>query len=97
VEAGKTVSLRPLNLKLTTQSAANILGVPRPFLIRLLELNRIPHHMEAFKHFLFLDDLLVYKAERDRARHEAIRQLAMDDRQAGTYDRVILPEGGRDE
>ncbi len=97
MEVGKAVSVVAENLELTTQRAANILGVSRPFLVRLLENNKVPFHMVGSHRRVYLADLLAYKSKRDRARHQAVRQLAVEDVEAGTYDTVILPEGGRDE
>lgn len=85
------------NHELTTQRAANILGVSRPFLVRLLEENKVPFHMVGSHRRVYLVDLLTYKSKRDRARHDAIRRLALDDVEAGTDDTVILPEGAQDE
>lgn len=97
MEAGKSVSVVTGNHELTTQRAANILGVSRPFLIRLLEERKIPFHMAGTHRRIYLADLLSYKAIRDRARHRAIRDLARADVEAGIYDVVTLPDGSRDE
>ena len=42
LEAGKVISIVPEHQQLTTQQAANLLGVSRPFLIGLIENNEIP-------------------------------------------------------
>ncbi len=95
--AGKAVSVVAENHELTTQRAANILGVSRRFLVRLLEENQLPFHKVGSHRRVYLADLLVYKAKRDRVRRRAVQQLAMGDVDAGTYDTVILPEGAQDE
>jgi len=46
---------------------------------------------------IYLRDLLAYKKERDAARHEAINRIAKTEMEAGTYDKVVLPEGAEDE
>ncbi|MFN7923919.1 MAG: excisionase family DNA-binding protein [Bryobacteraceae bacterium] len=97
MEAGKNVSVIAENHELTTQRAANILGVSRPFLIRLLEARELPYHMTGSHRRVYLSDLLAFKAKRDRARHRAIQELARADVEAGIYDTVILPEGAQDE
>jgi len=97
MEAGKAVSLVAENHELTTQRAANILGVSRPFLVRLLEESKVPFHMVGSHRRVYLADLLTYKSKRDRARHEAVKRLALNDIAAGTYDTIVLPEGAQDE
>lgn len=97
MEAGKAVSVVAEHHELTTQRAANMLGVSRPFLVRMLEDGKLAFHMVGSHRRVYLSDLLEYKTKRDRARHEAIKRLAREDVAAGTYDTVILPEGAQDE
>ena len=41
--------------------------------------------------------VLDYKRRRDTARHEAINNMARAEMEAGTYDKIVLPEGAEDE
>jgi excisionase family DNA binding protein len=97
MEAGKTVSVIAEHHELTTQRAANLLGVSRPFLVRMLEEGKLAFHMVGSHRRVYLSDLLECKDKRDRARHGAIKRLAREDVEAGTYDRVVLPDGAQDE
>jgi excisionase family DNA binding protein len=97
LQAGKAVSIVPEHQQLTTQRAADILGVSRPFLVRLLENGDMPFHMVGSHRRIYLRDLLDYKRRRDAARHEAINNMARAEMEAGTYDKVVLPEGAEDE
>ena len=97
MEAGKAVSVVAEQHELTTQRAANILGVSRPFLVGLLEASKIPFHMVGSHRRLYHADLLAFKSRRDYARHEGVKRIARDDIDAGIYDAVILPEGAQDE
>jgi excisionase family DNA binding protein len=97
LQAGKAVSIVAEHQELTTQRAANILGVSRPFLVRLLEDGHIPFHMVGSHRRIYLRDLLEYKHRRDGARHEALDRLAKADVEAGTYDKGFLPEGAEEE
>lgn len=97
MEAGKSVSVVAENHELTTQRAANILGVSRPFFVRLLEEKKLPFHMVGSHRRVYLADLMEYKAKRDTARHNAIKPMARAEVAAGTYDTVILPDGATDE
>jgi len=97
LQAGKAISIIPEHQQLTTQRAADILGVSRPFLVRLVENGDIPFHMVGSHRRIYLRDLLEYKKRRDAARHEAINDMARVEMDAGTYDKVVLPEGAEDE
>lgn len=97
LQAGRAISIVPEHQQLTTQRAANILGVSRPFLVRLVENGDIPFHMVGSHRRIYLRDLLDYQRRRDAARHEAIDDMARTEMEAGTYDRVLLPEGAEDE
>src|ERR1022692_4006437 len=57
MQAGKTVSIVPEHQQLTTQRAANLLGVSRPFMVRLLEEGKLPFHMVGSHRRVYLKDL----------------------------------------
>jgi excisionase family DNA binding protein len=97
LQAGKAVSIVPEHRQLTTQRAANILGVSRPFLVKLVEDGEIPFHMVGSHRRIYLHHLLDYKRRRDAARHAAINDMARAEMEAGTYDKTLLPEGAEDE
>lgn len=97
LQSGNAVSIVPEPQNLTTQRAANMLGVSRPFLVRLLERGDIPFHLVGSHHRVYLHHLLEYKKKRDAGRHNAINDIARSELEAGTYDRVILPEGAEDQ
>lgn len=97
LQAGNAISIVPEHQQLTTQRAANILGVSRPFLVALVEAGDIPFHMVGSHRRVYLRDLLDYKRRRDAARHQAIDSMARAEMEAGTYDKVILPDGAEEE
>jgi excisionase family DNA binding protein len=96
MQAGKAVSIVPEHQQLTTQRAANLLGVSRPFLVRLLEEGHLPFHMVGSHRRVYLKDLLAYQRLRDAERHDAINRMARMELEAGTYDKVVLPEGAEE-
>jgi excisionase family DNA binding protein len=97
LQAGKAISIVPGHRQLTTQSAAAILGVSRVFLVGLLENGEMPFHRVGTHRRIYLRDLLDFKRRRDAGRHTAIDNMAKAEMEAGTYDKVVLPEGSADE
>lgn len=75
---GNTVTVIPHNAQLTTQEAANFLNVSRPYLIKLLDTNKIPHVKIGRHRRIKFDDILKYKnfilIESEKARTELTQQ-----------------------
>ena len=88
LQAGKAISIIPYMQELTTQDAANILGVSRQYLVRLLAASEIPYHKVGTHRRIYLRDLLAYKGQRDRRRGAALTELARISLEAGLYDSV---------
>lgn len=61
--------------KLSTQQAANLLNVSRPYLIKLLESNEMPYHTEGKHRRIFAQDLYQYKADIDAKRSQSLDEL----------------------
>lgn len=62
---GEAVSILPINKELTTQEAANLLNVSRPYLVQLLEQSELPYHKVGVRRKVLLKDLMDYKKKRD--------------------------------
>ncbi|MFN2338884.1 MAG: excisionase family DNA-binding protein [Gammaproteobacteria bacterium] len=73
---GNAVTIVPTHAVLTTQAAADILNVSRPHLIKLLEEERIPFARIGTHRRIRYQDVMAYKAERDRKSREAMEELA---------------------
>jgi excisionase family DNA binding protein len=76
VASEEMVTLVPTGALLTTQRAADILNVSRPFLSKLLKEGRIKHVMVGSHRRVPLDELLRYKVERDSAQMKVLNDLS---------------------
>jgi excisionase family DNA binding protein len=92
MQQGKAISIVPVMQDLTTQRAAGLLGVSRPFFVKLLESGKIPFHLTGTHRRVYLKDLLAYKEQRDRERLDALDQMAREAEELGLYDKVLLPD-----
>lgn len=87
LQAGKSVSIIQSQATLTTVEAANMLGVSRQFLVKLLDTGQIPHHKVGTHRRIYMRDLLKYKATRDGVRRKTLDDLVEAELEDGLYDR----------
>ena len=85
LQEGKVISLVPETQELTTQAAANILGVSRPHLIKLLESGKLAFHKVGAHRRIRMNDLSEFQQARDRDRRRALDDLARKAQEAGLY------------
>ncbi|MBS1854117.1 MAG: helix-turn-helix domain-containing protein [Acidobacteria bacterium] len=97
MQLGRAVVLIPENQQLTTQRSADLLGVSRPHLIKLLEAGELPYHKAGSHRRIYLKDLLAYQKRRNAERKAALDRIAKEAFESGLYDRTGTPEDGEDE
>lgn len=86
---GLAITVAPTHTVLTTSEAADLLGVSRPTLVRLLEAGEIPYERPGRHRRVRLDDVLAYQQRAQRARAAGLDTMVRDAEDSGLYD---LPE-----
>lgn len=73
---GNAVTVVPTHAELTTQEAAKILNVSRPYLVKLLENDVIPYTKTGTHRRIRYQILMEYKQQRDEESRSAFDELA---------------------
>ncbi|HEV2961025.1 MAG TPA: excisionase family DNA-binding protein, partial [Candidatus Angelobacter sp.] len=89
LQEGKAIALLPLMEEVSTQTAADMLGVSRQFLVKELEAGKISFHRVGAHRRIYLKDVLDYKKERETRRAHAIDRMLQLSEEAGIYDKFI--------
>ena len=86
--AGREVSIAPLTALLSTQEAADRIGVSRPTLVKLLEEGEIPFEQSGQRRHrrIRLADVEAYRQRARRSRRAALRALTQEADDDGLYE-----------
>lgn len=83
---GDAVTIMAADKELTTQEAADFLNVSRPFLVKLLDSNEIPHTMVGTHRRVRIRDISAYKRQRGQSRRELFSEMLAVAQEHGAYN-----------
>jgi excisionase family DNA binding protein len=92
MQEGKAIAVLPLTEELSTQAAADLLGVSRQFFVRECGAHKLPFYYTGTHRRVLLGDLLDYKKRREQARRDSIVRIARQSEELGDYDKFVPPE-----
>jgi excisionase family DNA binding protein len=82
---GDAVAIVPVDAELSTQEAADLLGVSRPFLVRLIEQGKLSCRWVGSHRRLRVADVLAYRRGRQFQRHEMLREHSDESERLGLF------------
>lgn len=92
---GQAVVVAPVHQRLTTQEAADLLGMSRPTFVKLLDAGEIPYDRPRRHRRVRLDDLLAYTERRSAESRAALDRMVEIAQEAGMYERTTTPVSTR--
>ncbi|MDD4159101.1 MAG: helix-turn-helix domain-containing protein, partial [Proteiniphilum sp.] len=83
---GKPISIVPLATEVTTQSAAELLGCSRPYLVKLLEEGKIEYTKIGKHRRIKYEDVIDYKQKMKEEQKQRLIDMMHADEDLGLYD-----------
>lgn len=81
--SGEALTLIPFHAELTTQQAADTLGVSRPFIVKQIEEGKLPCRKVGAHRRVRFDDLMAFKQRIDMARQKTLDELTEESQRLG--------------
>ncbi|HVB41327.1 MAG TPA: helix-turn-helix domain-containing protein [Streptosporangiaceae bacterium] len=88
---GQAVTVMPRSTLLTTQEAADLLGISRPTVVRLLGAGELPFEHRGRHRRIRLADLLAYQERMRQRRRESLTRMQQEGQAAGLYEATTGP------
>ena len=88
--AGRAITIVPHNTVLTTQEAAEMLGISRPTLVKLLEAGKIPYERPGRHRRVLLADLVGYQQRMRVQRKETLDAMTHEAAEDDAYENEDL-------
>ena len=86
MSAGDSVTLAQMGAELSTQQAAELLGVSRPYFIKLLEQGKMPFRKVGNQRRVRYFDVIQYKNDYCLAANAALDEMTEEAQRLGLYD-----------
>lgn len=88
LSSGRGISIAPHTAQLSTQEAADFLGISRPTLVKLLEEGEIPFEQSGRRRHrkVRLADVEAYRRRARQSRRAALRRMTQEAEEAGLYE-----------
>ncbi len=83
---GNSFTIVPDNKYMTTQEAADLLNVSRPYLVKLLDQKEIPYIQVGNRRKILAEDVFAYLQRRDANRRKILKEFSLGIREDGLYD-----------
>lgn len=95
MSSGQAVTIAPVHQRLTTQEAADLLGISRPTLIKLLESGEIAYEQPGRHRRVRLASVLAYRQRRSSQRRESLDRMVEIADESGMYEGTATPKRTR--
>src|SRR3546814_862000 len=92
---GQAVTVAPVHQRLTTQEAADLLGISRPTVVKLLESGEIPFEQPGRHRRVRLADVLAYRERASAERRAALDRMVELADEADLYELTATPKPTR--
>ncbi len=83
IAKGQQVGVTSVDAEIGTQEAAELLGVSRPFLVKLLDTEKIPSRKVGVQRRVLVADVLAYREKEKQQRRRVLKELAEADQELG--------------